>query len=260
MPPVNLRRLAALAMLAALAGCSTIKNTADNNRPPEYFYNRGVSALRLGAWGRAIRSFQTLDARYPYGAYAEQAQIDIAYAYYRNHQPNEAIDAANRFIRLHPAYRYVDYAYYLKGLANSDFHHSMLASLFTGSNYSERDTKRLRDAYDAFRVIVDRFPRSRYAPDSRKRMDYLLNLMAQSELNIARFYLGRGAYVAAANRAKYVIEHFQRTPSVEEALAIQAIAYRKMGLKQLADDSLRVLELNFPASSYIAKVRAVPVG
>ena len=260
MPPISLRRIAPVVVLALLAGCSTLKKPEDSAGSAEHFYNKGLTALNEGDYTRAIRNFQTLDARYPYGAYAEQAQIDIAYAYYKNNHPNEAIDAADRFIRLHPTYRYVDYAYYLKGLANFHFKHSTLASLFTGSNLSDRDTKRLADAYDAFRVVVTRFPDSRYVADSRKRMDYLLNLMAESEINIARFYYKRGAYVAAANRAKYVIDHYQRTPAVEDALGIQAMAYKRMGMKQLAGDTLRVLQLNFPGSHYIGQIQALPAG
>ncbi len=260
MPSISLRRILALVVLTLLAGCSTLKKPGGNTESPDHLYNEGLSALNNGAYGRAIKNFQTLDASYPYGVYAEQSQIDIAYAYYKNNHPNEAIDAADRFIRLHPTYRYVDYAYYLKGLANFNFKHSSLASLFTGSNLADRDTKRLANAYDSFRVVVDRFPKSRYAADSRKRMDYLLNLMAQSEMNIARFYFKRGAYVAAANRAKYVIDHFQRTPTVEEALGIQAEAYKKMGMSRLADDTLRVLQLNFPDSPYIGQIKALPAG
>ena len=260
MPSINLRRLAALVAVAALAGCSTLKSPAQSAGSAEHFYRAGLYALNHGDYTRAIKNFQTLNARFPYGAYAEQAQIDIAYAYYKNNHPNEAIDAADRFIRLHPTYRYVDYAYYLKGLANFRYHHNTLASLFTGHSRTRRDTKRLLDAYDAFRAVVTRFPNSRYAADSRKRMAYLLNLMARSQVNIAQFYFKRGAYVAAVNRAKYVIERYQRTPAVEEALGIQAMSYKKMGMKQLANDTLRVLELNFPGSRYIQQIRTLPEG
>ncbi|MHB8346778.1 MAG: outer membrane protein assembly factor BamD [Acidiferrobacterales bacterium] len=260
MPSISLRRIIALVVLALLAGCSTLKKPGDSAGSPEHFYNEGLSALNSGAYNRAIKNFQILDARYPYGAYAEQAQIDIAYAYYKNNHPNEAIDAADRFIRLHPTYQYVDYAYYLKGLANFHFKHSTLSRMFAGNDVADRDTKRLANAYDSFRVVVNRFPGSRYAADSRKRMAYLLNLMARSELNIARFYLKRGAYVAAANRAKYVIDHYQRTPAVEEALGIQAEAYKRMGMIRLADDTLRVLQLNFPGSPYIGRIKALPAG
>ncbi len=260
MPSINLRRIAAVTATAILAGCSTLKRSGNSNESAAHFYRDGLYALTHGDYSRAIKNFQTLNARFPYGAYAEQAQIDIAYAYYKDSHPNEAIDAADRFIRLHPTYQYVDYAYYLKGLANFGFHHSTLSNLFSGHSRTRRDTKRLVDAYDAFRVVVNRFPRSRYAADSRKRMDYLLNLMAKSQLNIAQYYYKRGAYVAAASRAKYVIEHYSRTPAVEEALAIQAMAYEKMGMKQLADDSLRVLELNFPDSHYIGQIRALAAG
>ncbi len=260
MPIITLRRVAALVALVLLAGCSTLKKQASGSESAEHFYNEGLSALNHGAYARAIKNFQTLDARFPYGAYAEQAQIDIAYAYFKNNHMNEAIDAADRFIRLHPAYRYVDYAYYLKGLANFHNKRSTLASLFTSNNLTDRDTKRLASSYDAFRVVVSRFPNSRYAADSRKRMDYLLGLMAKSEINIAQFYFKHGAYVAAANRAKYIIDHYQRTPVVEEALGIQAMAYKRMGMKQLASDTLRVLQLNFPDSRYISQFQALPAG
>ncbi len=258
--PFPLRRLIPLIGLILLASCSTLKNDPTRDWSAERFYNEGMAAINSKNYSGAIKNFETLDARYPYGLYAEQAQLEVAYAYYKDNQMPAAIDAANRFIRLHPTFPHVDYAYYLKGLANFDAQHSIFARLFTDTDMTDRDTKGMLDAYDAFRELVQRFPNSRYASDSRKRMTYLINFLAKSEINIARFYLRRGAYVAAVNRSKYVIDRYQRTASVEDALGIQAMAYKKMGMLRLMDDTLRVLEKNFPNSRYIGQVKALAAG
>jgi len=253
----SLRRVITLIALALLAGCSTVKLDPTQNWSAERFYTEGKAALDRKDYSAAIKNFETLEARYPYGSYAEQAQLEVAYAYYKDNQMASAIDSANRFIRLHPTYPHVDYAYYLKGLANFYEEHGFFGRLFTDKNMTDRDTKGMLDAYDAFRALVERFPNSRYADDSRKRMTYLINFLAKSEINIAQFYFARGAYVAAANRAKYVIDHYQRTQSIEDALGIQAMAYKKMGMPRLMNDTLRVLEKNFPNSRYIGQVKAL---
>ena len=254
------RRIFAVLALVLVGACSTLKTDPTANWSAERFYREGKAALDRKTYNTAIKDFETLEARYPYGIYAEQAQLDVAYAYYKDNQMPSAVDAANRFIRLHPTYPHVDYAYYLKGLANFNRHQSIFASLFADEDMTARDTKDMRDSYETFRELVERFPNSRYAPDSRKRMAYLINFLAKSEINIARFYFKRRAYVAAVNRAKYVIDHYQRTQSVEDALGIQAMAYKKMGMEELMNDSLRVLEKNFPNSRYIGQVKALSAG
>ena len=155
---------------------------------------------------------------------------------------------------MHPTPVHVDYVYYLKGLANFNDQPNAFERLFSGQDLSARDPRGMHDAYDAFRELVERFPQSRYAADARNRMLYLVNYLAKSEINVARFYYDRRAYVATVNRTKHVIERYQRTPSVEDALGLQALAYQKMGMEGLMTDTLRVLEKNFPNSRYLKEV------
>lgn len=245
------RVAATLAVLFLLSACAGLDQDPTKDWTAERFYTEGKTALKQGNHETAIKHFETLEARYPYGPYAEQAQLEVAYAYYKDAEAASAIAAADRFIRQHPTHAHVDYAYYLKGLANFDDQPNILERFFTDRGLSDRDPRGMREAYDAFRELVERFPRSRYAQDSRNRMAHLVNFLAQSEINVARFYYERGAYVAAVNRAKYVIERYPRTPSIEDALGLQAMAYKKMGMESLVTDTVRVLEQNFPASAYL---------
>lgn len=241
-------------LLLLLAGCAGVDQDPTKDWSVEHFYTEAKTALKDGNYATAVKHFETLEARYPYGPYAEQAQLEVAYAYYKDQELASAIAAANRFIRMHPTHAHADYAYYLKGLANFNDQPNALERFFTDQDLSERDPRGMRDAYDAFRELVERFPQSRYAEDARNRMVYLVNFLAKSEINVARFYYDRRAYVATVNRAKYVIERYQRTPSVEDALGLQALAYKKMGMEGLMTDTLRVLEKNFPNSRYIKEV------
>ena len=245
------------ALLLLLSGCAGLDQDPTKDWSAERFYTEGKTALTEGNYTTAIKHFETLEARYPYGPYAEQAQLEVAYAYYKDSEPASAIAAANRFIRLHPTHPNTDYAYYLKGLANFNDKPNLLERLFTDQDLSDRDPRGMRDAYDAFRELTEQFPRSRYAEDSRNRMAYLVNFLAKSEINVARFYYSRGAYVATVNRARYVIERYQRTPSVEDALGLQALSYRKMGMDSLMKDTLRVLQKNFPDSRYLGELNGV---
>ncbi len=241
-------------LLLLLAGCAGLDQDPTKDWTVERFYTEAKTALKEGNYATAIKHFETLEARYPYGPYAEQAQLEVAYAYYKDQEIASAIAAANRFIRMHPTHAHVDYAYYLKGLANFNDQPNALEHFFTDKDLSERDPRGMRDAYDAFRELVERYPQSRYTEDARNRMVYLVNFLAKSEINVARFYYDRRAYVATVNRTKYVIERYQRTPSVEDALGLQALAYQKMGMEGLMTDTLRVLEKNFPNSRYLKEV------
>ncbi len=248
-------RFTPLLALLLLTGCAGLDQDPTKDWPVERFYTEAKTALKDGNYATAIKHFETLEARYPYGPYAEQAQMEVAYAYYKDQELASAIAAANRFIRMHPTHAHVDYVYYLKGLANFNDQPNAFERLFSGRNLSARDPRGMRDAYDTFRELVERFPQSRYAADARNRMLYLVNYLAMSEINVARFYYGRRAYVATVNRTKHVIERYQRTPSVEDALGLQALAYQKMGMESLMTDTLRVLEKNFPNSRYLKEVK-----
>lgn len=248
---------ALLSCLVLLAACASTPKVDRNNWTAEQFYQSGRKALLAGHYTRAIDRFETLEARYPYGTYSKRAQLDVAYAYYKHHDDAEAVAAASRFIRLHPTDPHVDYAYYIKGLANFNANRSAIYRLFGRDNLIDRDDHSARAAVAAFQEIVTRYPHSRYAPDAYRRMVYLANLMGQNAVDVARYYYAHGAFVAALARAKYVIEHYQQTPAIEEALGIQAMAYRQMGLETLSDDTLQVLRLNFPHSPYIARTQAI---
>ena len=240
--------------LLVLSGCASVDEDVTKGWSAQRLYDEGKTALTNKEYTSAVEYFEKLEARYPYGPYAEQAMLEIAYAYYRSDEMASAIAAANRFLRVHPTHPHVDYAYYLKGLASFDEQRSSLENIFGAGDPSKRDPKALRDAYDAFKEVVQRFPNSKYLEDSRKRLVSLQNAMAMSDIHAARYYYSRGAYVATVNRTKGVIENFQRTPAVEEALGLQALAYQKMQLTDLMRDTRRVLEKNFPDSRYLKEL------
>lgn len=202
-----------------------------------------------GDYERAIKYYEGLESRYPFGRYAMQAQLDVAYAYYKNDEPESAIAAADRFIKLHPRNPYVDYAYYIKGVVHFTQNLTFLSRFFP-TDSSQRDPGSTLSAFNDFSELVRRFPDSEYADDARSRMIYLRNNLAMSELHIARYYMKREAYIAAANRAKKIVEKYQRTPAVKEALQILVAAYQKMDMPQLASDAERVLALNESAGNF----------
>jgi outer membrane protein assembly factor BamD len=247
---------ALIALFLAIAGCASLEEDPTKGWTAQRLYTEGKAALANKEYTTAIQYFEKLEARYPYGPFAEQAMLETAYAYYKSDEMVSAIAAANRFLRTHPTHPHADYAYYLKGLASFDEERSSLEKIFGAGDPSKRDPKALRDAYDAFREVATRFPQSRYAEDSRKRLVYLQNAMAMSEIHAARYYYSRGAYVAAVNRTKGVIENYQRTPAVEEALGLQALSYRALGMEDLQNDTRRVLEKNFPESRYLKDLGA----
>lgn len=242
--------LVALVLGTLLGGCSIIPwwdrdETEDQESSEQVLYQSAQSSMRAGNYSDAIAKLEHLEARFPFGRYAEQAQLELVYARHMAYQPDAARSAADRFIRLHPQHPNVDYAYYLKGLAAMAKASSMLDRLFTGGA-TKRDMTPARDAFADFSQLVHRFPNSEYALDARQRMVYLRNELADAEINVARFYMRRGAYVAAANRARTVVEEYSTTPAVDEGLAILIEASYKLGLERTANDALRVLAINYP--------------
>ncbi len=199
--------------------------------------------MKDGNYEKAVKTFETLQARYPYGRYAQQAQLEIAYAYYKQKEPESAIAAADRFIKQYPNNPHVDYAYYLKGLINFNEDLGLLGGVVK-QDLSERDPNAAREAFATFKELVTRFPGSLYAPDSRLRMQYLINALARYEIHVADYYLRRGAYVAAANRAKDVLTDYPQTPATRDALRVMVQAYDAMGMEDLRDDAQRVLDIN----------------
>jgi outer membrane protein assembly factor BamD len=242
-----MRHIISLCILAILA------SACSNNGPAEQdieatelaYYRSAQSSLRSGNYDDAVSKLQLLEARFPFGRYAEQAQLEIIYAYYRSVQPEAARSAADRFIRLHPNHPNVDYAYYLKAMASFEEDESFLTSIFS-VDPSRRDPGAARDSFDDFAQLIRRFPNSEYSPDAQKKMKYLRNLLAEAEIHVARFYIYRGAYVAAANRGRFVFENYQGSTAVPDALAIMVEAYDFLDMPELANDALMVLSKNFP--------------
>ena len=228
-----------------IQGCATNKKEDDKTRnwSVERFYSEAKTALNEGDYEGAIQYYELLEARYPYGYHAAQAQLDVAYAYYKFDEPDSAIDALNRFIRLHPDHPQVSYANYMKGVVNLNRNLGLL-DRFVPTDSSQRDPATHREAYESFIQVVDKYPNSRYAKDAKQRAVFLHNALAKHEIHVARYYMERGAYLAAANRAIYVVKNYQRTPAVRDALYIMANAYDKMELPQLAEDTRRVIALN----------------
>ena len=219
------------------------------------FYTEAKEKLSDGNYSAAITLFESLEARFPYGRFAQQAQLETAYAFYKDQEQASAIAAADRFIKLHPNHANVDYAYYLKGLANFNDNWGIMSYVMQGvlkQDMSERDSKASRESFEHFRILVTRYPDSKYAPDARQRMAHLINVVAMSEIYVARYYMKRKAYIAAANRAQFALREYPTTPATEEALFIMVKAYDMLGLDDLRDDAERVLQQNFPDSSHLA--------
>lgn len=208
-------------------------------------YQEAKGAASSGDYETAIEYYQKLETRYPFGPLAEQGALELAYAYYKFKEPESALAQTKKFITLHPRHRNVDYAYYLRGLVNFNRDRGFFARFVPSADH-ERDIGAGLDSFKDFSELVEKFPDSKYAKDARSRMLYLRNNVAKHELLVARFYMRRKAFVAAANRGKYVVERFPTTPSVPEALLVMTEAYRELALHDLADDAIRVLRHNYP--------------
>jgi outer membrane protein assembly factor BamD len=241
----------------ALGGCGLLPEVKDETAgwSAQKLYSEAKDNLNEGNYESAIKLFETLESRYPFGRYAQQAQLEVAYAYYKDNEPISAIAACDRFIKLHPNHVNVDYAYYLKGLTNFNDDLGVLGNLIE-QDLSERDPKAARDAFLSFKELVTRFPDSKYAADALARMNYLVNALANNEVHVARYYLKRQAWVAAANRAKEVLKTYPEAPAKEQALAVMVVSYDKLNLPDLRDDAQRVLTLNFPDSPYAGGISA----
>lgn len=230
-----------------LVACSTTNDPTEKfkNKSAEQIYQGGEAALAKGHTNDAIEHFEALDALYPFGSNAEQAQLDLIYAYYQSGDDASASATAERFIRLYPRSVHADYAYYMKGLADFDQDRGWFQR-YLPTDLSQRDPGTMRQAFDDFNTLLRIYPDSVYAPDARQRMIYLRNLFAKHDLHIAQYYYQRTAYVAAANRANDIVQHFDGTPQVESALGIMVRSYRKLDLQIPAQQALSVLQANYP--------------
>lgn len=238
-----------LALAVFLAGCSSFGSDEEPDHTvgwsAEQLYRDAKAQMAAGNWQEAIAQLERIQARYPFGVYAQQAMIDEAYAYWRDGSNEQALATIDRFQQQYPNNPATDYMLYLKGLINFTPPNAFLNRL-VGQDPAERDPKALRASFDAFRELVERYPDSKYARDARERMNWLLNTIAMNEIYTARYYFDREAYVAAINRAETVVADFQTTPAVEQALYIMMVSYDKLGLTQLRDDMRRILTTNFP--------------
>lgn len=234
-----------VASVILLAACSSQEETGQNYTTEKDFYEAAQRQLDNRQWQLAITNLQALESNFPFGTYAEQAQLELIYAYYRNYEPEASAAAADRFIRLHPQHRNVDYAYYMKGLASFTEGTGMFER-FLPTDLTQRDPGAARQSFAHFSQLLARFPNSQYAPDARKRMIYLRNLLARYEIHVANYYMKRGAFVAAANRGRYVVENFQQSPAVPDALAVMVQSYHTLHLDDLAKNALLTLQTNYP--------------
>ncbi|MCX7557548.1 outer membrane protein assembly factor BamD [Xanthomonadaceae bacterium JHOS43] len=241
-----------LTLVLLLSSCGRWGKREDplETLPLESLYAEAKGSLEGGNVTRAQRYYQRLIARFPYGPYTEQSQIELAYAYYKGNKPEDATSAVNRFIRTYPAHPQIDYVYYLRGLINFDRHDGTLLRM-ARLDPTQREQVSLRQAFNDFNDLIQRYPNSRYAADARAKMVHLRNQMARHQLNVAVFYLERRAWVAAANRGQHIIEQFPQSIYDADALAVMSEAYARLGQDTLAGDARRVLELNYPEHPYL---------
>ena len=242
--------VSALLFAGLLAGCASTKDDPTAGWSPNRIHAEAKDELDSGAYDKAVPLFEKLEGRAAGTPLAQQAQIDKAYAQYKSGEKAQAVATLDRFMKLHPASPALDYVLYLKGLVN--FNDNLgLFSFISRQDLSERDQKAAKDSFEAFSELVTRFPESRYAPDARQRMTYIVNSLAQYEVHVARYYYQRGAYVAAINRAQSALADYQDVPALEEALYILIQSYDALGMAQLRDDTRRVMEKSYPGSAYM---------
>ena len=243
---MQVKHLLLIAILGLTAACSS-SDTVDENLSETELYQQAQDDLDNSSYASAVSKLKALESRFPFGRYAEQAQLNLIFAYYKSMEPEAAKSAAERFIRLHPQDPNVDYAYYLKGLTSFEQDRGIMAR-FLPLDLTKRDPGAARDSFNEFAQLTSRYPNSRYSADAKERMIYLRNLLAAHEIHVGHYYIKRQAYVAAATRGRYVVENFQETPAVADGLALMVEAYQRLGLTDLAATSLEVLKLNYPES------------
>lgn len=246
-----LRVVIALFAVIAIAGCGSTDSKHDktNNWSAEQLYADAKAEISSGNWKEARERLTSIESRYPFGVYAQQALLELAYINWKDGENEQALAAIDRFQQLYPNHPGTDYALYLQGLINFTPASAFMSNL-TGQDPSERDPKGLRASYDAFSQLIKRYPDSKYTPDAEKRVAWLVNTIAMNEVHVARYYYERGAYIAAASRAQTVITDFEGAPATEEALYLMTQSYDKLGMTELKNDAQRVFDKNFPNSAF----------
>ncbi|MCZ2104086.1 MAG: outer membrane protein assembly factor BamD [Comamonadaceae bacterium] len=248
MPRLSSLSIATLLLVGVLAGCSSTPDDPTAHWSADKIYSEARDEMNGGAWNKAVPLLEKLEGRAAGTTLAQQAQLEKAYAQYKDGERAQAIATLDRFTKLHPASPAYDYALYLKGLVNFNDDLGWF-SWISRQDLSERDQQAAKDSFEAFRELVTRFPDSRYTPDARQRMTYIVNSLAQYEVHVARYYYDRGAYVAAVSRAQSALADYRDAPANEEALYILVHSYDALGLTQLRDDARRVLDSSYPDSS-----------
>ncbi len=249
-------RLLAPALLGAMvsvAGCSSSdpeEKAVLANMGAQQLYDRAKQSMEVGNFTAAAQTLSALDSRYPFGPLSHQVQLDLIYSHYKSGKNEEALATIDRFIRLNPNHSDVDYAYYMRGLTNMESDSNLFQELMR-IDRTDRDPSKSRQAFEDFRRLIQQYPDSKYAADAKQRMVYIKDRLARYEIAIARFYMRRQAYVAAANRGRYVIEHFPNTTQVQEALEIMVASYEQLGLEELRENAMKTLKLNYPDSEFV---------
>lgn len=244
-------KAAIVVLVALLAGCGAApKQEGASAAVAERLYREARDDIESGAYDRAVQTLARIEGLAAGSLLAQQALLDMAYADWKRGEQASALSTIDRFIRLNPSSPALDYAYYLKGVINFNDNLGFIGRL-ANQDIAERDQRAARDAWQAFKQLVDQFPQSRYAPDARLRMNHILHTLAAHEVHVSRYYFRRGAYLAAANRAQTVVSEFQQAPAVEEALYIMVQSYERLKLTELRDAAERVLKKNFPDSAFL---------
>ena len=249
--PKKLLRLVPLAFALLVSACGLLPDKTDEtaNWSANKLYAEARDELAAGGYDKAIQYYEKLESRYPFGTYAQQAQMEIAYAHYKQADQPQALAAVERFIKLHPNHPNVDYMYYLRGLINFNDRLGPF-NFLVPQDPAERDPKAAREAFESFKQLVEKFPDSPYAKDSLARMKYLVNNLAQHDVYVSRYYFRRGAYLSSVNRAQSVVKDYADAPAVEEALYLMVRCYDALGLTELRDDTTRVLNKTYPKSRF----------
>lgn len=241
---VNLRTLIFLILAVTLVGCSSNKKDNYKGMTAAQIYAAGQKNLKKENYAKAVQDFEALEARYPYGEFSDKAQLDLIQAYHKKNEPAMATAAADRFIRMNPRHPRADYALYLKGIVSYDQNMTFMYRHLP-IDRSARDSSPAQESFDTFKELIERFPSSSYTAEARQRMTYLRDQLARHELTVVDYYMKRGAYLSAANRANFVIKNFEHTAAIPDALRAMSEAYRKLGMHELANDADRVLQQNF---------------